>query len=169
MFRFFPANIDLRQKSFLWADDLGSYDAIFTWTQEIPLLSSFYGNHVSGFTVLMAISMFFYTRMSSGNMPQSTQPGMPNMKVIMNIFPIMMLFFFNKFASGLSLYYFLANLFSIGQMLFIKKYLVNEEKIRAKIETNKTKPAKKKSAFAQRLEDMQKDQQKKIAQQKKKK
>lgn len=165
MFRFFPANIDLRQKSFLWADDLGSYDSIINLPFDVP----FYGAHVSGFTVLMAISMFFYTRMSSGNMPQSTQPGMPNMKVIMNIFPIMMLFFFNKFASGLSLYYFLANVFSIGQMLLIKKFLINEDNIRAKIEANKTKPAKKKSAFSQRLEEMQKEQQRKINQQKKKK
>ncbi|MFK7755331.1 MAG: membrane protein insertase YidC [Flavobacteriales bacterium] len=165
MFRFFPANIDLRQKSFLWADDLGSYDAIVNLPFEIP----FYGAHVSGFTVLMAISMFFYTRMSSGNMPQSTQPGMPNMKIIMNVFPVMMLFFFNKFAAGLSLYYFLANIFSISQMLIIKKFLINEDKIRDKIEANKKKPAKKKSAFAQRLEDMQKEQQKKVAQQKKKK
>jgi YidC/Oxa1 family membrane protein insertase len=165
MFRFFPANIDLRQKSFLWADDLGSYDSILNLPFDVP----FYGAHVSGFTVLMAISMFFYTRMSSGNMPQSTQPGMPNMKVIMNIFPVMMLFFFNKFASGLSLYYFLANVFSISQMLFIKRFLINEESIKAKMEQNKAKPVKKKSAFSQRLEDMQKDQQRKMAQQKKKK
>ncbi len=165
MFRFFPANIDLRQKSFLWADDLGSYDAILNLPFEIP----FYGAHVSGFTVLMAISMFFYTRMSSGNMPTASQPGMPNMKVIMNIFPVMMLFFFNKFASGLSLYYFLANVFSIGQMLIIKNYIINEDSIRTKIEANKQRAPKKKSAFAQRLEDMQKEQKKKITQQKKKK
>jgi len=165
MFRFFPANIDLRQKGFLWADDLGSYDSIMDLPIDIP----FYGAHISGFTVLMAISMFFYTRMSAGNMPAQTQPGMPNMKAIMNIFPVMMLVFFNKFAAGLSLYYFLANLFSIGQMWFIKKFLINEESIREKIEENKKKPAKKKSAFAQRLEDMQKEQQKKLKQPKKKK
>ncbi len=165
MFRFFPANIDLRQKSFLWADDLGSYDAILNLPFEVP----FYGAHVSGFTVLMAISMFFYTRMSAGNMPTQTQPGMPNMKVIMNIMPVMMLFFFNKFAAGLSLYYFLANVFSIGQMAIIKNYLIDEDKIKAKIELNRAKPPKKKSAFAQRLEDMQKEQQKKMAQQKKNK
>ncbi len=157
MFRFFPASIELRGKSFLWADDLGAYDAIVTWTQQIPFISEYYGNHVSGFTVLMAASTFFYTRMNSSNMPTQSQPGMPNMKVIMNIFPFMMLVFFNKFAAGLSLYYFIANVISIGQMLVIKKYFVNETKIRAKIDENKKKP-KKKSAFQERLQEMQKAQ-----------
>ena len=159
MFRFFPASIELRGKSFLWADDLGTFDEIFSWTADLGLISDFYGNHVSGFTVLMAISTFFYTRMSSANMPTQSQPGMPNMKVIMNFFPIMMLVFFNKFSAGLSFYYFIANLTSIGQMLTIKKWFINEEKIRSKIESNKAKP-KKKSGFQERLEEMQKQQKK---------
>ncbi len=166
MFRFFPASIELRGRGFLWADDLGAYDSIYSWSTHIPLLSDFYGNHISGFTVLMAISTFFYTRMNSANMPTTQQPGMPNMKVIMNIFPFMMLFFFNKFASGLSFYYLIANLMSIAQMVVIKNYIIDETKIRAKIEGNKAKP-KKKSGFAQRLEEMQKLQQEKAKQQKK--
>ncbi|MCB0761804.1 MAG: membrane protein insertase YidC [Flavobacteriales bacterium] len=158
MFRFFPASIELRGRGFLWADDLGAYDAIVSWSTEIPFLSSIYGNHISGFTVLMAISTFFYTRLSTASMPTQSQPGMPNMKVIMNIFPFIMLVFFNKFASGLSFYYLIANLMSIGQMIVIKKYFIDEEKILAKLEANKAKP-KKKGGFAQRLEEMQRIQQ----------
>jgi YidC/Oxa1 family membrane protein insertase len=153
MFRFFPATIELRQERFLWADDLVNYDSILDLGFNIPL----YGAHVSGFTLLMAASTFFYTRMNSSNMPTQSQPGMPNMKVIMNIFPFMMLFFFNSFAAGLSFYYFAANVISIGQMYIIKEYIIDEDKIRAKIESNKKKP-KKKSNFQQRLEDMQKTQ-----------
>ncbi|MCH2197742.1 MAG: membrane protein insertase YidC [Flavobacteriales bacterium] len=167
MFRFFPANIDLRGGSFLWADDLGAYDAIISWSQHIPVVSTYYGNHVSGFTVMMAVSTFFYTRLSSANMPNAQQPGMPNMKVIMNIFPLFMLVFFNKFAAGLSFYYFCSNLLSIGQMVLIKNYLIDEDKIREKIEKNKATP-KKKSNFQQRLEEMQKLQQENAKKNKKK-
>jgi YidC/Oxa1 family membrane protein insertase len=167
MFRFFPANIDLRGKSFWWADDLGAYDAILTWTQQIPVVSSIYGNHVSGFALMMGISTFFYSRMSTANMPNTQQPGMPNMKVIMNIFPIFTLIFFNRFAAGLNFYYFCANMISIAQMLLIKRYLIDENKIREQIEANKTKPKKAKGGFQQRLEEMQKLQQEKAKQQKK--
>lgn len=167
MFRFFPANIDLRGKSFWWADDLGAYDAIFTWTQHIPVVSGIYGNHVSGFALMMGISTFFYSRMSTANMPNTQQPGMPNMKVIMNIFPIFTLIFFNKFAAGLNFYYFCANMISIAQMLLIKRYFIDENKIREQIEANKIKPKKAKGGFQQRLEEMQKLQQEKAKQQKK--
>lgn len=154
MFRFFPSNIDMRGQSFLWADDLGAYDSVL----DLPFSIPFYGAHVSGFTVLMAASTFFYMRLSMGNQPpQPQQPGMPNMKVIQQMFPFMMLFFFNKFASGLSLYYLAANVVSMGQMLFIKQFLVDDEKIRANIEENKAKP-RKKSSFQERLEQMQKEQ-----------
>ena len=154
MFRFFPSNIDMRGQSFLWADDLGAYDSVL----DLPFSIPFYGAHVSGFTVLMAASTFFYMRLSMGNQPpQPQQPGMPNMKVIQQMFPFMMLFFFNKFASGLSLYYLAANVVSMGQMLFIKQFLVDDEKIRAKIEENKAKP-RKKSSFQERLEQIQKEQ-----------
>lgn len=157
MFRFFPANIDLRGESFLWADDLAAYDSIIDLPFEIPL----YGAHISGFTVLMAISIFVYMRMTTAGQPaQPTQPGMPNMKVIQNIIPFTMLFFFNKFASGLAIYYLIANLTSIGQMLIIKRFFINEDKIKAKIELNVQNP-KKKSSFQQRLEEMQKEQAKK--------
>ncbi len=168
MFRFFPANIDLRGKSFWWAEDLGAYDAIVTWTTEIPFVSSIYGNHVSGFALLMAVSTFFYSRMSMANTPNTNQPGMPNMKVIMNLFPIISLVFFNKFAAGLNFYYFTANVISIGQMYLIKRFFIDEDKIHAKIQANKAKP-KKKSAFQQRLEEMQKLQQERAKQQQRKK
>ena len=154
MFRFFPANIDMRGQSFLWADDLGAFDSIL----DLPFSIPFYGAHVSGFTILMAASTFFYMRMTMANQPpQPQQPGMPNMKVIQQMFPFMMLFFFNRFASGLSLYYLAANIISMGQMLAIKAFLIDEDKIRAKIEENKAKP-KKKSGFQERLEQMQKEQ-----------
>jgi len=169
MFRFFPAEIVLRGKSFLWADDLAAYDSILSWEQHIPVLSSIYGNHVSGFTILMCISTFFYSKLSMGSQPQmAQQPGMPNMTVMMNIFTVMMLFFFNGQPSGLSLYYFMANMVSIGQMWAIKKYFIDENAIRAKIEENKKKPQTK-SSFMQRLEDAQKAQRQKLAQQTKKK
>jgi YidC/Oxa1 family membrane protein insertase len=159
MFRFFPAEIVLRGKSFLWADDLAAYDSILKLPFEIP----FYGSHVSGFTLLMTLSTFVYTRMSMSAQPQmAQQPGMPNMNVMMNIFTFMMLFFFNSMPSGLSMYYFVANVISIGQMWAIKKYFIDEAAIRAKIEDNKKKPVKK-SSFSQRLEQMQKEQQKRLA------
>ncbi len=154
MFRFFPSNIDMRGQSFLWADDLGAYDSVF----DLPFSIPFYGAHVSGFTFLMAISTFFYMRLTMANQPpQPQQPGMPNMKVIQQMFPFMMLFFFNKFASGLSLYYLTANIVSMGQMLVIKQFLIDEDKIRDRIEENKAKP-RKKSSFQERLEQLQKEQ-----------
>ena len=154
MFRFFPANIDLRNQGFLWADDLASYDSIVDLPFSIPL----YGSHISGFTVLMAASMFVYMKMTTaGQPPQPKQPGMPNMKVIQNIMPVTMLFFFNSFASGLSLYYFAANVVSIGQMIVIKRFFIDEEKLKNQIDTYASTP-RKKSSFQKRLEKMQKEQ-----------
>jgi YidC/Oxa1 family membrane protein insertase len=156
-FKFFPASLELRQKAFLWAEDLSAYDAVYSWSGwEVP----FYGSHISLFTILMAVSTMFYTLMNNTAMSQPSQPGMPNMKVMMYIFPFMMLFFFNKFASGLSLYYLAGNLISMGMMWGIKTYMVDEDKIRQKIENNKKKPVKK-SKFQQRLEDMAKQKAKK--------
>lgn len=149
LFRFFPASIELRQQSFLWATDLSSYDAIFSWATQIPILSSVYGNHVSLFTLLMTISTIFYTKINSDMMGSSQQ--MPGMKTVMYIMPIMFLGFFNNYAAGLSYYYFLANMFTFGQMFAIRK-LINEDKIRAKIQENKKKPVKK-SNLQKRLED----------------
>lgn len=151
MFRFFPASIELRQQSFLWATDLSSYDSIFSWTAQIPLVSQFYGNHVSLFTLLMTVSTLMYTYLNNQMMGQQTQQ-MPGMKTMMYIMPIMFLGLFNNYASGLSYYYFLANIITFGQM-FAFRYLINEDKLRAQIELNKKKPKKKKSGFQKRLEE----------------
>jgi YidC/Oxa1 family membrane protein insertase len=152
LFRFFPASIELRQQSFLWADDLSSYDVIFSWTQHIPLLSDFYGNHVSLFTILMTISTILYTKMNNQMMSSSQQ--MPGMKTMMYLMPLMFLGFFNNYASGLSYYYFLANIITFSQMYLMRKF-VDEDAIHAKLQANKKKPAKK-SKFQQKLEDMAK-------------
>ena len=155
MFRFFPASIELRQQSFLWADDLSSYDSIYEFGFDIPI----YGDHISLFTLLMAVSTMLYTRANSSQMP-SAGAGMPNMKMMMYIFPFMMIFIFNNFASGLSYYYLTANVISMLQMFVIKKFIIDEDKIHAQIQANKLKP-KKKSNFQKRLEEMQKNQDKK--------
>lgn len=157
MFRFFPASIELRQESFLWADDLSTYDSIFDFAPGFSI--PFYGDHVSLFTILMAISIAFYTKMNSqmtgGGMTEG--PMAAQMKIMTYLMPVMMLFFFNNYAAGLSYYYFLANLISIGQTLLIRKVFINEDSIRAKIEVNKKKPrSQKKSGFQKRLEEMAK-------------
>jgi YidC/Oxa1 family membrane protein insertase len=152
MFKFFPSSIELRQESFLWADDLSTYDSILALPFTIPA----YGEHISLFTILMAISTVLYTAINSQQMPQ--QQGMPNMKVMMYLFPVMMLFFMNSLPAGLSYYYLLANVISILQMTLFKHLFVNEDKIRAQLLANMKQP-KKKSKWQQRLEDMQKQQQ----------
>jgi len=156
MFRFFPASIELRQKAFLWAHDLSTYDSIWQFPNgfEIP----FYGDHVSLFTLLMTVSTIMYTKINNDMMGSGSQQ-MPGMKTMMYLMPIMFLGIFNNYAAGLSYYYFLANVITFGQMFFIRRS-INEEKIHAQIEANKKKPAKKKSGFQKRLEDMQKAQQK---------
>ncbi len=171
LFRFFPSNIDIRQKGFLWADDLSAYDSVFKLPFNIP----FYGDHVSLFPILASVAIFFYMRMSQSqqmNMQQPTQEGMPDMqkmmKMMMYFSPIMMLVFFNMYASGLSLYYFVSNLLTISIMLIIKNYIIDEDKIHAKIEENKKKP-KKESKFRQRLNDAMKQAQEQQVKQKKKK
>ncbi len=154
VFRFIPSSIHLRHEGFLWAEDLSSYDSILTLPFEIPLG---YGDHVSLFALLMAVSTLFYTIMNSSQM-NTNQPGMPNMKYIMYFFPVMMLFFFNSYSSGLSYYYLCGNLMNMGIMWGIKKYMIDEEKIKLQLAENKKKP-KKKSKFQQRLEEMSKQQQ----------
>ncbi len=153
MYRFFPASIELRQQPFLWATDLSSYDAIVSWTTHIPLISDFYGNHVSLFTLLMAISMIFSTKLNSSQM-QGANSQMPGMKTMMYMMPVMMLFWFNKYSAGLSYYYFLSNLITVGQTLIIRRF-VDDDAVLAKLNENKKKP-KKKSKFQARLEDMAK-------------
>jgi len=159
LFQFFPSAIELRQKSFLWAEDLSSFDAIFSWKQHIPVISSFYGNHISLFPILAAIAIFFYMKMTTGDQAMSAPPqeGMPDMSKIMKmmiyISPLMMMIFFNNNASGLSLYYFISNTITIGIMLVIKNYIINDEKIHARIQENKTKE-KPKSKFQQKMQEM---------------
>lgn len=158
IFRFFPAAFELRQQPFLWAEDLSSYDSIL----EIGFNIWPYGDHVSLFTLLMAAVTMIYSVMNSGNMQQPTQPGMPNMKVLMYIFPIMMIFFFNNYSAGLSYYYFISTLISILMMIVIKKFFVDEDKLRIKMADRKSQNSgkeKKKSRFQEKLEEMQRKQQ----------
>ena len=159
LFRFFPSNIDIRHKSFLWADDLSSYDNIFNLGFNIP----FYGSHVSLFPILASVAIFFYMKMNQSqqaSMQPPAQEGMPDMQKMMKMMiyfsPIMMLFFFNQYASSLSLYYFVSNLLTIAIMLVIKNYVIDEDKIHAQIEENKKKPAKKKSKFRERMDNAMK-------------
>ena len=147
LFSFFPVAFVLRDKSFLWADDLSSFDSILDLGFNIP----FYGDHVSLFPILASVAIFFYTKMTTGQQPMPQQPGMPNMKIIMYLMPLMMLFFFNNYASGLSLYYFVSNLLTIILMIVIKNYIIDDTKIHAQIEENKSKP-KKASGFSARLQ-----------------
>ncbi len=145
LFRFFPSSIELRQQPFLWAHDLSSYDSIATLPFNIP----FYGDHVSLFTLLMTISTIIYTWMNNQMMSSSQQ--MPGMKTMMYLMPVMFLGIFNSYASGLSYYYLLANLFTFGQMFVIRR-TINEEKIYQKLQENKKKP-KKQSGFQRKLEE----------------
>lgn len=150
LFMFFPTSFALRQKSFLWADDLSSFDTIYQFPEGFSI--PFYGDHVSLFPILASIAIFFYMMMTTGqNMP--TQPGMPNMKFIMYLMPFMMLFFFNNYASGLSLYYFISNLITIGIMLVIKNFILDNDKIHAQIQENKKKP-KKENKFQRKMREM---------------
>jgi YidC/Oxa1 family membrane protein insertase len=145
MFRFFPSAFELRQQAFLWADDLSSYDSILSLPFNIP----FYGDHVSLFTLLMTVSTILYTKVSQ-DMMGSAQQQMPGMKTMMYLMPIMFLGLFNNYASGLSYYYFLANIITFGQ-IYVIRMTIDEGKIRKQIEINKKKP-KKKSKWQERLE-----------------
>jgi YidC/Oxa1 family membrane protein insertase len=154
VFRFFPAAFELRQQGFLWAEDLSSYDSI--WDFGVNLWP--YGDHMSLFTLLMSATTLVYTYLNSGNMQQPTQPGMPDMKVMMYIFPVLMIFFFNDYSAGLSYYYFISTLFSILLMIAIKRFFVDEEKLKVKMLAKQAKSEgapKKKSKFQERLEEMQ--------------
>ncbi|PQJ78080.1 membrane protein insertase YidC [Polaribacter porphyrae] len=172
LFKFFPTNISLRQQGFLWAPDLSSYDVIFNLPFDIP----FYGDHVSLFPILASVAIFFYMKMNQSqqmNMQAPTQEGMPDMSKMMKymiyLSPIMMLVFFNRYASGLSLYYFISNLLTISIMLVIKNYVIDEDKIHAQIEENKKRPEKAKSKFRQRIDAAMKQAQEQQARQQKKK
>ena len=149
LFYFFPIAYEMRGKSFLWAEDLSSYDMI----AELPFSIPFYGDHVSLFPLLASIAIFFYTQMTAGQQMQPSQPGMPNMKYIMYLMPVMMLFFFNNYASGFSLYYFVSNVLMIGIMLVIKNVIIDQDKIHAQIEENKKKP-KKQNRFQRKMSEL---------------
>lgn len=160
LFYFFPGAIELRQQSFLWASDLASYDSIAT----LPFTIPFYGNHVSLFCLLMTATNIIYMIMNNRNQPQNDQ--MKGMQTMMYIMPIMFLFIFNSYSSGLSYYYFIATLITILQTWIIRKF-IDDEKLLKQIELAKSKPVKK-SKFQQRLEEMQKMQQQRLREQQKK-
>ncbi|MFH4966077.1 membrane protein insertase YidC [Gaetbulibacter sp. M235] len=169
LFQFFPSAFDLRQKSFLWAEDLSSYDTI----AKLPFHIPFYGDHVSLFPILASVAIFFYMQMTTGQQmaSQPTQEGMPDMskmmKYMMYFSPLMMLFFFNNYASGLSLYYFVSNLITIGIMLVIKNFIIDEDKIHARIQENKKKP-KKENRFQKKMKEMMEQAEKQKQNQKRK-
>ena len=154
MFRFFPASIELREQPFLWADDLSSYDSIVNLPFSIP----FYGDHVSLFALLMAVSLFGYSYFNY-QQTASSQPQMAGMKFMMvYMMPIMMLFWFNSYSSGLCYYYLLSNIFTIGQTLVIRR-MVDDNKIHAIMQANAAKKSKgKKSKFQQRYEELMRQQ-----------
>jgi YidC/Oxa1 family membrane protein insertase len=158
MFRFFPTSIELRQEGFLWAKDLSTFDSIYSWDAYVPFLSNIYGNHISLFTILMTVSTIISMKMSDTS--ASTQQ-MPGMKTMMYIMPVMFMFMLNKFSAGLTYYYFLANVITIGQNYLFKQF-VDEKEILRKMEERKTKPVKK-SKFQQRIEEMAKQSQHKPA------
>ena len=153
MFRFFPACIDLRQQKFLWADDLSAYDSIWDFGFNVPLL----GDHLSLFALLMAITMFFYSRMTASQM--SDDPNMAGMKFMsLWLMPIMMFFICNNLSAALSYYYLLSNIITMGQTWYVRKFIVTEDKVRAEMVANANKP-KQKSKWQMRLEEAQRMQQ----------
>jgi len=156
LFNFMPAAIELRQQGFLWADDLSTYDSIWTFGF-VPFVNWAYGDHVSLFALLMFVSTIIYTYMNSSMMPQQGNAQMPGMKFMMYFMPVIFLAVMNKYAAGLSWYYFLANMFTFLQNWIIKK-IVSDAKIRTQLEANMKKPAKV-SGFQKRLEDMAKQRQ----------
>jgi YidC/Oxa1 family membrane protein insertase len=153
MFRFFPASFELRQKSFLWAEDLSTYDSIV----DLPFNIPFYGDHISLFTLLMAVALFLTSRMNSGQMGDANAQ-MPGMKFMMlYMMPVMLLVWFNNYSAGLSYYYFLSNIITLGQTLLIRN-MVDDEAILRKLNENAKKPQKK-SKFQEKLDSMTKQQQ----------
>lgn len=162
LFFFFPSAIELRQQSFLWAEDLSTYDSIISWSGNIPLITRFLGNHISLFCLLMTVTNVIYAKynMAAMDTGQQTMPGMKNMPLLMSVF---MFFFLNSYPAGLNYYYFLSTLFTIIIMTVLKK-VINEDKILAELEENKKKP-RKKSGFMARLQEAQKLQEKQAREQ----
>ena len=161
MFSFFPSCIELRGQSFLWAHDLSAPDAIISWTGDIPLVTKYFGNHISLFCLLMTGTNIIYTYLNS----QSQSNTMPGMKLMMYLMPVMFMIFFNNYAAALSYYYFLSLLITIIQT-YSFRFIIKEEDVRKKMAENAKKP-KKKSKFMQRMEEMQRQQQQMLREQQK--
>ena len=162
LFMFFPSAIELRHESFLWAEDLSTYDAIVSWNVQIPLISTYFGNHISLFCLLMTITQIVYTKYNM-ELTNTGQQQMPGMKLMMYLMPLMFMFIFNSYASGLTYYYFISTLITIAQTLFFR-YTIDEEKLLAKLEENKRRPMKK-SGFMKRFEEAQRMQQEQLKRQ----
>lgn len=163
MFTFFPSCIELRGQSFLWANDLSAPDKIVEWTGQIPLVTNYFGNHISLFCLLMTVTNIIYTYITMQS--QQSQQSMPGMKAMMYMMPLMFLVFFNNYASGLSYYYFISLLITIAQT-YLTRAFVSEDKVRAQIAANKSKPRKKGGLMA-RLEEAQRQQQAMLREQEK--
>ncbi|MDE5874439.1 MAG: membrane protein insertase YidC, partial [Muribaculaceae bacterium] len=161
MFSFFPSAIELRGESFLWAKDLAAPDAIISWSGNIPIITEYFGNHISLFCLLMTVTNIIYTRINM----QSQSGGMPGMKWMMYLMPLFFMVFFNNYAAGLSYYYFLSLLITIAQT-YAFRFFVKEEDVRKTMAEN-AKKAKKKCGFMARLEEMQKQQQAMLREQQK--
>jgi YidC/Oxa1 family membrane protein insertase len=155
MFRFFPTSIELRQQGFLWATDLSSYDSIYSWSANIPILSSIYGNHISLFTILMTVTTILSIKQNQQATAASSNQ-IPGMQTMMYIMPVMFMFFLNSFSAALTYYYFLTNVITFGQNWLFKK-MINEDALLLKINENKKKPLKK-SRFQMALEEASKRQ-----------
>lgn len=158
MFSFFPSCIELRGQSFLWCHDLSAPDAIISWSGQIPFITDYFGNHISLFCLLMTVTNIIYTRI---NMQTQASAGTPGMKWMMYLMPVFFLVFFNNYAAGLSYYYFLSLLITIGQTYAVRHWVVKEADVRREMSENAKKP-KKKSGFMARLEEAQRKQQEMI-------
>lgn len=168
MFSFFPSAIELRQQSFLWAHDLSNFDAIVSWHQYIPFITNSFGNHISLFGLLMTVTNIFYNVINTAQNDASNNQ-MPGMKWMMYLMPLMFLFMFNNYPSGLSYYYFISLLISIGQT-YLFRLFIDEDKLLAQLNAKQVKPSKrKKSGFMERLEAAQRQQQKQLMDNKKRK
>lgn len=164
LYRFFPASIEFRQEGFLWANDLSSYDVF----AQLPFYIPFYGDHISLFTLLWAVSLFGYTYYNMKHMDTSMMQSNPMMKYMQYLMPVMFLFFLNSYASGLTCYLLFSNLFNITQTVVTKNVILNEEKIKEKLRKNKEKP-KKKTGFQARLQKAMEEQKKRQEKKNKKK
>jgi YidC/Oxa1 family membrane protein insertase len=142
MFRFFPTSIELRQQGFLWATDLSTYDSIFSWQTQIPILSDYFGNHLSLFNLLMTVTTIITIRMNNAANAGQQMPGMKAMSYMM---PVMFMFVLNNFSSALTYYYFLTNVITIVQNEIFKRS-VDESKLLHQLNENKKKPVKKSKA-----------------------